>query len=76
MANTQHERDAYEDWVQKPRRFGVADLTQGFYEISSHENSRAPTVFVCFQGVYDTGAYGTPTICDFFPEEYELLRVP
>ena len=38
---------------KKPRRFGVADLTQGFYQMPLHENSRAPTAFICFRGVYE-----------------------
>jgi len=38
---------------KKPRRFGVADLTQGFYQMPLHENSGAPTTFICFRGVYE-----------------------
>ena len=34
-------------------RFGVADLTQGFYQMPLHENCRAPTSFICFWGVYE-----------------------
>ena len=37
---------------KRPKCFGVSDLTQGFYQMSLHENSRTPTVFICFRGVY------------------------
>ena len=39
--------------AKRPKCFGVADLTQGFYQMPLHENSRAPTAFICFRGVYE-----------------------
>jgi len=38
---------------KRPKCFGVADLTQGFYQMLLRENSRAPTAFICFRGVYE-----------------------
>ena len=36
--------------------FGVADLTQGFYQMPLHENSRTPTAFSLFlNGAYPNG---------------------
>jgi hypothetical protein len=38
--------------AKRPKSFGFADLTQWFYQMPLHENSRAPTAFICFRGVY------------------------
>ena len=62
---------------KKPHRFGVSDLTQGFYQMPLHENSRAPTVFICFRRVYEwTRVYGIVAFCQLFPEEHEFQRIP
>ena len=36
----------------KPRVFGVADLTQGFYQMPLHRNCWAATAFISFRGIY------------------------
>ena len=37
----------------RPQVFGVADLTQGFFQMPLHENSRAATAFISFRGIYE-----------------------
>ena len=39
--------------AKRPKFFGVANITQGFYQMPLHENSRAPSTFICFRGVYE-----------------------
>jgi len=39
--------------AKKLKCFGVADLTQAFYQMLLHENSRVPTAFIYFRGVYE-----------------------
>ena len=37
----------------KPSVFGVADLTQGFYQMPLHKNCWAATAFISFRGIYE-----------------------
>ena len=37
----------------KPSVFGVADLTQGFYQMPFHKICRAATAFISFRGIYE-----------------------
>ena len=54
----------------------VADLTQGFYQMTLHENSRAPTAFMFLGRMrMDSGAYGTFAFSKFLPKEHELLNI-
>jgi hypothetical protein len=39
--------------AKHPKIFGVADLTQGFFQMPLHDACRAPTACICFRGVFE-----------------------